>query len=432
MDTPIRDLVQRLYPFAYSVTGYGNDASLPVWLAELPFRVHEVPSDSWLNGWYVPPLWRVKRAELRKDGALVYDGARSALGVPVLSPSHKARLSLAELKAHLFYSDEVEDAIVYHWTTLYRPKHSVWGFCVPKRLFDSLSDGDYDVDIETETETGTMKVLDYVLPGESDETVLLNAHNCHPFQANDDLSGCAVGIAVMQRLAKLPRRRLTYRLVIGPELIGTAFWLDRLPESEVRAIRHAVMLKSVGNDRPLKLQQSFTGEARVDLAAHNVMRHRFGEYEHGAFRTIYGNDETVFEAPGFEIPSVSLTRYPFVGYHTDHDTPERLLEAKLTEAADVTYDLCVALERDVAATAQFRGLVCLSHHGLYLPAPAPGIDRGEYTQQKARWNLLMNCLPRHLDGRTRMLDIATRYDLPVAELAAYVDRWVEQGLARWA
>ena len=35
MDTPIRDLVQRLYPFAYSVTGYGNDASLPVWLAVL-------------------------------------------------------------------------------------------------------------------------------------------------------------------------------------------------------------------------------------------------------------------------------------------------------------------------------------------------------------------------------------------------------------
>jgi aminopeptidase-like protein len=393
--------------------------------------VHEVPSGSWLNGWYVPPMWRVKRAELRQNGALIYDGALSPLGVPVLSPSHQARVGLEELRSHLFYSDEVEDAIVYHWTTLYRPKHPVWGFCMPKRSVDALSDGLYDVDIETETEPGTMKVLDYVLPGDSDETVILNAHNCHPFQANDDLSGCAVGIAVIQRLAKLPRRRLTYRLVIGPELIGTAFWLEGLPADELRSLRHAVMLKSVGNDRPLKLQDTFTGTARVDLAANNVMRNRFGAYEHGAFRTIYGNDETVFEAPGFEIPSISLTRYPFVGYHTDHDTPDRLSEDKLAEAADVTFDICMALERDVAATAQFRGLVCLSHHGLYMPAPAPGIDRSEYSDQKARWNLLMNCLPRYLEGKTRLLDIAERFNVPIRDLAEYVDRWVDAGLAKY-
>ena len=34
-----------------------------------------------------------------------------------------------------------------------------------------------------------MKVLEYTLPGSSSETIIINAHNCHPFQANDDISG---------------------------------------------------------------------------------------------------------------------------------------------------------------------------------------------------------------------------------------------------
>ena len=60
---------------------------------------------------------------------------------------------------------------------------------------------------------------------------------------------------------------------------------------------------------------------------------------------------------------------------------------------------------------------------------APGLDREEHTEEMARWNWLMNCLPRHLDGRTGLLEIADRYGLPVAEVHAYVMKWVERGLA---
>ena len=60
--------------------------------------------------------------------------------------------------------------------------------------------------------------------------------------------------------------------------------------------------------------------SQLDKAATCVLRDRFGSFESGAFRTIYGNDETVFDSPGFDIPSISLTRFPFTGYHTDADT----------------------------------------------------------------------------------------------------------------
>ena len=51
----ILDLIKRLYPFPCSVTGKGNDSSLPLWLAELPFEVSEYPSGAEYNGWTIPP-----------------------------------------------------------------------------------------------------------------------------------------------------------------------------------------------------------------------------------------------------------------------------------------------------------------------------------------------------------------------------------------
>lgn len=427
----ILDSAKRLYPFPYSVTGKGNDAALPVWQAALPFSVHEFPSGAELNGWRIPPAWTVDRAEIRKGDKLIYDGTVSPLGVIALSESFTGKVTREELKKHLFYSDESDDAIVYHWTALYRPRERNWGFCIPKRLYDSLTPATYYVDLLTRTEPGTMKVLDYLLLGASSKTVLLNGHNCHPFQANDDISGCAVGIEVMKRLAALPSRRFSYRLVVAPELIGTVFWLDSLGEAAAD-IECTIMLKSVGNDAPLKLQESFTGVSLIDRAARHVFQHRFGSYQKGGFRTIYGNDETVFEAPGFEIPSISLTRFPFHGYHTDLDTPDRLSSDRLDETADVATEICLALERNLRLQRCFKGLVCLSHpdYDLYRNARAPGIERGDYSGAMGKWNLLMNCLPRHLDGKTGLLEIAERYEVPLAELHAYALQWVKKGLAK--
>ena len=427
----ILDLVKRLYPYSYSVAAKGSDDALPVWMAELPFEVHEYPSGAELNGWSVPPAWSVETAEIRKNGELVYDAAKSPLGVAALSQSFHDRLGLKELREHLYYSDTDADAIVYHWGALYRDqKEGEWGVCMPRRLIESLTEGAYEVNLVTRTTPAKMKVLDYLLPGENPRTVLLNGHNCHPFQANDDISGCAVGIAVMKRLAALPKRRYSYRLVVAPELIGTMFWLDGLGQA-ARNITYTIMLKSVGNDRDLQLQESFSGESLIDKAAHHVFGHRYGTYHSAPFRKIHGNDETVFEAPGYEIPSICVTRWPFDQYHTDKDTPELLSQSRLRDTAEAVFDVCMAFERDVCLQATFTGLIRLSdpRYDLYMPAVAPGLDREEHTEEMARWNWLMNCLPRHLDGRTGLLEIADRYGLPVAEVHAYVMKWVERGLA---
>ncbi len=423
--------VERLFPFAYSVAGAGNDAAVEVMQGELPsFNLREYPSGAENNGWRVSPAMTVEKAEIRKRGELIYDGTDSPLGVMALSDSFTGRIGLDELREHLFYSDENPDAVVYHSQQLYRTASKTWGFCLPKRLYDAMTPGDYDVDLRTRLEPVEMKVLDAVLPGKTDATVLFNAHNCHPFQANDDLSGVAVGIELMQRLAEWPNRRFTYRLLVAPELIGPQFWIDDIGK-EAETIQAAVMLKSVGNDADLKLQDSFTSQDRLDIVAHHVFKHRYGEYESGPFRTVYGNDETVFEAPGYAIPTASVTRYPFPTYHTDRDTPDTLSEDRLQDTVDTVLGICTALESDRAYRAKFKGLLCLSHekYQLYQQVWDPSLRDGAGRDSDRRWNRLMTYLPRLMDGKTRLIDIAEQFDLPIAEVAAYVEKWVEKGLA---
>ena len=47
------DLVARLYPFAYSVTGSGSDAAVTAMQRELDFAVFEYASGRELNGWLI-------------------------------------------------------------------------------------------------------------------------------------------------------------------------------------------------------------------------------------------------------------------------------------------------------------------------------------------------------------------------------------------
>jgi aminopeptidase-like protein len=430
MTRTITDIVRALYPYAYSVVSSDSDRAVAAYKNELPFSVFEVPSGTELNGWMVPNNWRVVRAHILHDGRLIHDGAVNPLGVGVLSPTFQGRISRKELREHLFFSDDCPTAVPYHWVNLYRPAQKTWAFCVTKAFYDSLPAGEFEVDLVTEEFPGAMKVLDFLLPGESNETLLLNGHNCHPWQANDDISGCAVAIHVLQELRKWRRRRYSYRVVIAPELIGTVHWLAQL-DMQAQPITGAIMLKSVGNQRPLKLQHSFDGQTQLDKVAHSVLTSHLGSFESGPFRTIYGNDETVFDSPGFEIPSISLTRFPFTEYHTDADTPELLSEVALQQTSQVVLDIIRALENNLTLRFAARGLVALSQarYQLYRAAPAPGLDREAYLESSRKWNLFMNCLPRELDGRHSAIDLAHKYGLPVLEVCEYLAQWEAKQLA---
>jgi aminopeptidase-like protein len=428
----VTELVRRLHPFEYSVNGEANDLAIPHFLEELPFTIHEFPGGAQLNGWVVPTRQKVVRADISYEGSVIYDGLPSPFSVIEGCSSFNGDIGLDELRDHLYFHTGNSSLVPWVCHQLYRADSKEWGFAVTEEFFDALKPGVYSVSIEVERQAGTMKVLDYTLPGARKDTLLLQAHNCHPYQANDGLSGCAVGIRVLQRLALESKREYTYRLLICPELIGTVHWLFAL-QGEFSRITAACILAACGNESPLRLQNSYLGNQEIDHVARSVFHDRYGHYEEGPFRTIYGNDETVFEAAGFEIPTISVTRYPFPQYHSNEDLPDRLSEYHLDDTVDTIFEICKRFDEGKRVLFTERGLICLSdpRYQLYRPAWNPALRHGPKDREtKRNWNLLMTNLPRLMDGKISVQSISTLYHLPETEVYAYCKLWIDRGLAQ--
>lgn len=424
----MKDLIAKLSPYRSGVVCDGLDTVTRMLCEELPFTVHEFASGDEVNGWVVPQKWECQKALIWQqygngENELVYDGNAHPLGVCAYSNPWVGGIGGAELKKHLFYSNDYNDALIYHCDWWYKPWARDWGFSVTKNFYNSINDrAAFHVELRTTLEPGTMKVIEYVLPGKSTDSILLNANNCHPGCANDDLSGCVVGIQVMRWLAEQKERRYTYRLLIAPEHYGSIFYLHRFGKN---GIKWALFLESLGSNGPLNLQRSFLGDSMMDRAL------RMGVKETSAFRQIVGNDETCWEAQGYAIPCPSLSRCPFKEYHTDKDNAWLMSEESLYEAAKTVLNAINILEGEMITRTLTAGLVCLSNpkHDLYKPMLDPSIpDRRTITVEQRRWNHLMDCIPRYFDSETLVMDIAERHQLPWWKVYLYIKDWESKGL----
>lgn len=422
-------LLKLLYPLKLAPVSDDTDYAAELLSEELPFSIHEYESGLEYNGWTVPMKWKAVKAEIWRDGVLVYDGMKHPLGVVGYSTSFQGTVTLEELKKHLFYHPELPDALVYHCDYFYKQWKRDWGFSVPFTLFNQLTEGEYEIRLETLFEKGTMKVLDFLLEGEKPDTILLNAHNCHAAQANDGISGVVVGIEVMKKLQKQPRRKYSYRLVVAPEHLGTVFYLAGLSEEVQKTFRSGIFLEMLGTNNRFALQESFTGTSKIDRAAVNYLRHQYPDYFQNKFRKIVGNDETVWESPGYAIPFISLSRWPYAEYHSDRDNEYIISEERMEEAVDAVIGISKIFETDSRMKRHFKGLVALSNpkYDLYISTNDPSI-RTAVPEEQRRWNYLMDCIIRYFDENMTILDIAEKHDLDHGKVYTYIKKFEEKGL----
>ena len=145
-----RDLCQ----FETGVVADGNEALFARINRQLSFKRHSYRSGDTFNGWSVPDNWRVKRAEIRRDGKVVFDGRASALGVARYAKSFRGTLDWEDLRPHLVTNPDLPDAYVFHCMWQYRPWAADWALSVPYNVFKTLGPGRYEVDLETERLAG--------------------------------------------------------------------------------------------------------------------------------------------------------------------------------------------------------------------------------------------------------------------------------------
>jgi aminopeptidase-like protein len=416
----MHELIGRLYPICRSITGDGVRQTLAILAGEgLPLEQIEVPTGTPAYDWEVPREWTIRDAYVADSaGRRVIDFRRSNLSVVGHSAPVDARMTLAELRPHLHTAPEAPDAIPYR-TSYFRES---WGFCLPHAELAQLAEGEYDVRIDSALEPGHLTYGEVFLPGELDDEVLVSAHVCHPSLANDNLSGIAVATFLAKELAGRATRRLSYRFVFAPGLIGAIVWLSRNEETAAR-IAHGLVLACAGDAGPVTYKRSRQGDAKIDRAVAHVLEHSGRPYELRDFSP-FGYDERQYNSPGFALPVGVFMRTPYgeyAEYHTSKDDltvvrPEALADslATLTATVDV-------LEGD----GRYRNLHprCepqLGKRGLYrqLGGGKPG---GEL-ELALLWVLNLS------DGNHSLLDVAGRASLPFAVVRQAADALEGVGL----
>jgi aminopeptidase-like protein len=348
--------------------------------------------------WTVPREWNIRDAYVRNSrGEKVIDFKNSNLHVVNYSIPVKAKLSLNELKQHLHAMPDRPDWIPYR-TSYYRES---WGFCVSQRQLDSLPEDDYEVVVDSSLEKGSLSYAECLVPGESEEEVLISCHACHPSLCNDNLSGLAVATFLAQALAGM-KRRYSYRFLFIPGTIGSITWLSR-NEPVVPRIRHGLVLACVGDRGTFSYKKSRRGNAEIDRAVLHVLATSGSPYNVRDFSP-YGYDERQYCSPGFNLPVGCLNRTQhgkFPEYHTSADD----LSFVVQDALAGTLRFCLDVFRVLESNETFLNLnpKCepqLGRRGLY--RSMGGHADTETLELAMLWVLNLS------DGQHSLLDIAER------------------------
>ncbi len=393
---------RELYPICRSITGAGTRATLDAISRIVPLERVEVPTGTKVFDWDVPREWNIRDAWIKNAaGEKVVDFQRHNLHVMSYSTPIRARLSLAELRPHLFSLPEQPSWIPYR-TTYYRDN---WGFCLTHEALQALPEGEYEVCIDSTLEPGALSFGQAVLPGDSSQEILIWTHVCHPSLANDNLSAIAVAAHLARSLAARPRA-YTYRFVFAPTTIGAITWLA-LNEANVGRIRHGLVLASLGDRGAFVYKRSRRGDAEVD----RVVEHVIGTEGSVEDFSPYGYDERQFCSPGFDLPVGRFSRTPngrYPEYHSSADNLDFITAESLGASLQACERICSVLEGNVT----YRNLLpkCeprLGPRGLYRNASGRNPSQFEHA---LLWVLNQS------DGTRDLLSIAQRSKMDFASI----------------
>ena len=216
--------------------------------------------------------------------------------------------------------------------------------------------------------------------------------------------------------------------------MGTVFYLRDRPLEEINSLICGIFEEMPGTMGPAKATSTFLGGHVIDAAFENALRHYSRDFALVPWRMGAGNDEVVWEAPGYEVPFVEFTRSecigrPFREYHSSLDSPDIMKVDQLNEMFNVLQQVVLTLEGNAVMNRNFNGLICLSNpkFDLYQERPDPTVAK-VITEESEKWGHLLDCLFRYFDGQTTILDIAIKHDLPFGELRRYIERFEEKDL----
>jgi aminopeptidase-like protein/aminoglycoside N3'-acetyltransferase len=420
----MEQIVDGLWALPRDILSNGFDAALGALARQVPMTIHEYPTGTQCWTWIIPEKWTCHEAWLETlDGRRLFSYADHPLHVVSYSLPFEGIVTREELLRHLHVSARIPDAIPF----IFKYYERDWGLCCSQKQRDALTDEKYRVVIRTSFSYANLKLAEIVIPGASEESIVLTSHLCHPHMVNDDMTGVAVMIDVARALRKKTDLRYTYRLLIVPETIGTVAYLSHRPEL-IPKMKGGLFLEMLGKSHPHSLQSSLTGKEEVDLCFEAALRERDPEGWIGPYRMVIGNDERQFNGPGVRVPYPSISRvlpgthpdHPYREYHSSHDDPSIITGENLRASRDLILRMLEILEQNRTPVNLFQGEVFCARYGIF---------RNWYTDREAHRALFSTM---HLiDGTRSLVEIAREADVSFFEVHRAVQELESHGLVKF-
>ena len=221
----------------------------------------------------------------------------------------------------------------------FQPGTVNWGWTVPASMgFWRDSGGLSPIEIPNQR---SMKILNVLIPGQSDEEIIMVAHLDHPKpSANDNASGVAMMMELINYFFQHPQY-YALRFLFTIEYFGTVAFCSRY-ESELPKIIAGISLDMVGADQNQcgstmiidEIPHNLTSCIDLILWNHLLKGARSGAYREIGnpvmeFRLDYqyytgGSDHYILNDSTVGIPSTCLNCYPDRFYHSKGDTLDKI------------------------------------------------------------------------------------------------------------
>lgn len=408
----------------------GFKAALDLIKEHVGLKIHRYRTGQECWTWVIPPKWEIKDAYIKHNDTVLISYAKHPLHVMSYSEPVKKTISGRELLEHIVVHKVLPQAIPYEFS-FYERK---WAFCMTRDQKENIKADDfYDICIDSRFVDGHLAVGEYTIKGTSDEYIFFLSHLDHPCQVNDGLIGAAV-ITALAKALKKESFYYNYTFLFVPEMVGSVAFLSQ-NEKLIPKIRTAVFVEMVGLSNPMVLQGSYKERGLINKYALHAMRKYQGVAQSYPFLTVAANDEKVFDAPGVEIPSISITRVdqdsrlqaarsnnsimppPYPEYHSSLDDLNLVNEELVWNTVQTLYSIVQTLEADFIPVRKFAGPVFLSRYDLWVDW-----RKDPQIAEKLFW------LMYELEGKGTVFQIAEKLGLDLERLVELLNKFYEYGL----
>lgn len=388
--------------------------------SHIPIEVSEIPTGTHVFDWIIPKEWNIKDAYIKNSsGKKIIDFKNSNLHVLNYSIPVSKKISLGELKEHLFTIPEQPDVIPY-LTSYYKEN---WGFCLAHNEFLNLKDEEYEILIDSSLENGSLTYSEYYISGKIKDEILISTYTCHPSLCNDGLSGPVIATFLAKILSKM-KTRFSYRFVFIPETIGAITWLSKNKDNTTN-IKCCFVITCGGDQGDSTYKKSLQGNEEIDRVVINVLKFSGTDYKIIDYFPP-GSDERQYSSPSFRIPTGLLMRttFPeFSEYHTSRDDLDYVKSNYLADTLLKHLQSFFIIEKNkIYLNLNSECEPQLGKRGLY---KLIGSQKEGYLNEFALIALLTLA-----DGKNSLLDISERANIDFRLLSNAADILIKNNLIK--